>query len=153
MKTILVKEVYRLQGKASITIPEDAGLDYLVALFGHEPHLQGVFFVDSNNRFSGMVSRFDLLRFFRLYGGTRGKEMLSEFLGYARTKKAKDLELPEVHSFSVKVSDSLQSALDLMIGFEQDVIPVLDEAGKILGDLSLSELLLKALETERGPQA
>jgi CBS domain-containing protein len=153
MKIVQVKEVYQLHGKASITVPEDTTLDYLVALLGHEPRLQGIFFIDSHKRFSGMISRFDLLKLLRLSSEKQSREILTEFLILARTRKAKDLELPEKRSFGVKENDTLQSALDLMIGNEQDIVPVLDNEGTILGDLSLSELLLKALEVNTNPQA
>ncbi|MDD5700603.1 MAG: hypothetical protein PHU23_01020 [Dehalococcoidales bacterium] len=62
MKDIRISEVYRLQGKASTTITEDTALDYVVTFLGHEPHIQGIFMLDSNKKYSGMISRFDLLR-------------------------------------------------------------------------------------------
>jgi CBS domain-containing protein len=153
MKPILVKEVYRLLGKASITVSENSMLDYLVAFLGHEPHIQGIFFLDSHKRFSGMLSRFDLLRLFRLYSQKPGKEIMAEFFAVARSKKAKDLELPDKRLFYVKENDTLQSALELMLDYEQNIIPVLDDEGTILGDLSLSEILSKALEADTNPQA
>jgi len=35
-------------------------------------------------------------------------------------------------------TDSLQTALDKMLNYEEDIIPVLDSEGNILGDLRLS---------------
>lgn len=149
MKGILVKEFYKLHGKASITVPEDAALDYVVALLGHERHLQAVFVVDSSNRYAGMVSRFDLLRWTRLqlYGREpRADVRISELSRLVKARKAKDLETHNANSFYVKENDTLQAALDLMIDYEQDIIPVVDDEGRISGDLSLSELLSHALE-------
>jgi CBS domain-containing protein len=148
MKSIEVKDVYQLQGRASITVPEDAALDYIVALLGHESRFQGIFFVNSHNKFSGMISRFDLARLFRLNSESRKEEILGEFIRTAHVKKAKDLQYREMQSFSVKETDTLQSALDLMLSYEQDIIPVLDDQGAVLGDLSLSEILLKSLEVD-----
>ena len=149
METIKVKEVYQLHGKSSMSVPEDTDLDYVVALFGHERHLQGVFVVDSNSRLVGIVSRFDLLRWtqLQLYGGKKMKKIpASELLDVLKATKIKDLEMLNSRSFSLKENDTLQAALDLMIGYEQDIIPVLDSEGRTIGDLSLSELLSKALE-------
>jgi len=149
METIQVKEIHQLYGRASMSVPEDSALDYVIALFGHERHLQGIFRVDSNGKFVGMVSRFDLLRWaqFKLYGGEKIKKIpANELLGLAKDTKAKDLEKDGSGSFSLKEDDTLQTALDLMISYEEDIIPVLNSEGKIIGDLSLSELLSKALE-------
>ena len=132
-----------------MSVPEDAALDYVVALFGHERHLQGVFIVGSNGKFVGMVSRFDLLRWaqFKLYGRKIIKKIpANELLGLAKATKVKDLEKDCSRSFSLIEGDTIQTALDLMIGYEEDIIPVLDSEGKIIGDVSLSELLSKALE-------
>ena len=149
MKGILVKEFYRLHGKASTTVPEGAALDYVIALLGHERHLQAVFVVNENQKYAGMVSRFDLMKWTRLqlYGGKQKTDMqISELSRLVKARKAKDLETHNTSSFYVKENDTLLSALDLMIEFEQDIIPVLDGEGKILGDLSLSEVLSNALE-------
>ena len=105
--------------------------------------------IDSHQRFVGMVSRFDLLKWiqFQLYGEKRGKAIrVSELYRLMNAKKVKDLEMSNSRSFSVKESDTLQTALDLMVVHEQEIIPVLDGEGKIIGDLSLSEVLSKALE-------
>jgi len=42
---------------------------------------------------------------------------------------------------SVQESDTLQAALEKMLDDEEDVLPVVDADGKILGDLRLSEVL------------
>jgi CBS domain-containing protein len=63
-----------------------------------------------------------------------------------KAKKAEDIAIYNSSSFSVKENDSYQAVLDLMIDREQDIIPVVDNEGRIIGDLSLSELLLKVLE-------
>ena len=59
---------------------------------------------------------------------------------------AKGLTRWGMGSFCVRASDMLDTALNRMIEFEEDIIPVLDEDGRILGDLRLSEVLLKTLE-------
>jgi hypothetical protein len=51
----------------------------------------------------------------------------------------------------VKESDTLETAFNQMMNFGEDVIPVLDSEGRILGDLRLSEVLLQAVEV--GEQA
>jgi CBS domain-containing protein len=152
MKTITVKEVYKLLGKSSTSVAEDAALDYVVALLGHEPGFQGIFFVDSAKRYTGMITRFDLLRLFCLNDIKPQEEILHQFFSTTHRKKAKELQSQDMHSFSVHEIDTLQSALDLMCKFEKDIIPVVDDRGAILGDLSLSEVLLRTLEGDANSQ-
>jgi len=149
MKTVQVKEVYRIHGKSSMIVSEDVALDYIVALLGHERHLQGIFMMDSNQRFTGMVSRFSLLRWTQqqLYGGKpKAAVNVREINRLVKAKKAKDIITRNSSSFSVKENDTLQEALDLMIAHEETIIPVLDNERRIIGDLCLSEILSKALE-------
>jgi len=155
MKAIRVKEVYRLYGKASITVPESVTLDYVVAMLGHEPRLQGVFMVDSNQRLVGMISRFDLLRWTQAHfcgGENQTDTRINDFIRLLNARKVKDIETDNTGSFSVKENDTIQAALDLMIRYGKDIIPVLDGEGRVIGDLSLSELLSKALESGMQPQ-
>jgi CBS domain-containing protein len=155
MKNILVKEVFSLHGNASMLVPEEAGLDYVVALLGHERHLQGAFLVDKDRKLVGMVSRFDLLRWtrYQLFGEiSEAKIQIGELSHLINARKAKDLETPNSFLLYVNENDTLQKALDLMIDYEEDIIPVLDSEGRIIGDLSLSEILSKALEANIQPQ-
>jgi len=147
MDMVRVGAIYRLHGNASITVAEDATLDYIVALLGHEKHLRAVFFVDSNRRFSGMMSTCELLKYLRVNAGKQKPDVLGEFFRSAGGKKAKDLQTSTSRALSVKESDDVQTALRLMLDYEQDVIPVLDDERKVLGDLTLSEVLSKALES------
>jgi len=149
MKIIRVAEVYRLYGVACASIPEDTSLADVISRFALEPGLRGVFLVDFRQRFSSMISRIDLMRWAHLQL-SRGKGMrkiaVSEFFRIVDAKKAKDLARRGMRSFSVRENDTLQTALERMLDYEEDIIPVLDEDGKIIGDLRLSEVLLKVLE-------
>ena len=149
MKTILVKDVYQLHGTATDTISEDTSLEHIISRFANEPGLRGVFLIDARQRLSGIVTRADLMKWahFQLYGGKGRYELsISEFFRIADAKKAKDLARRDGRSLGIKETDSLQTALDKMLDVEEDVLPVIDNQGKILGDLRLSEVLLKAIE-------
>jgi CBS domain-containing protein len=152
MKSIMVKEVYKLLGRSSTSVAEDTALDYVVVLLGHEPSYQGIFFVDSAKRYTGMITRFDLLRLFCLNDIKPQEEILHQFLSTVRRKPAKELQSQDMRSFCINENDTLHSALDLMCKFEKDIIPVVDDRGAILGDLSLSEVLLRTLEGDAKSQ-
>jgi CBS domain-containing protein len=149
MKKIQVSEVFELHGNASIIVSEDVSFEYVLAYLGHEQHIRGVFLVNADQQFKGVITSADIRRWahIELFGGMGRHEIrLSDFLRMADAKKAKDLARGDYHSLGVRKTDSLQIALDKMLDFEEDIIPVLDNEGHILGDLRLSEVLLKALE-------
>jgi CBS domain-containing protein len=140
----LVAEVYRLHGSASVSIPADSPLEDVIGEFIREPSLRGIFLIDAKQRFVGMVTRVDLIRWahFNLTGGKeRHKIPVSEFFRIVDARKAKDLASGDPRVLSVKESDTLQAALDKMLDQEEDVIAVLDSEGRVLGDLRLSEIL------------
>jgi len=149
MKTIQVEEVYRLHGTATDTIPEDTSLEHIISRFAHEPGLRGVFLIDARQRFSGVITRADLMKWahFQLFGGKGRHDIaISDFFRIVDAKKAKDLVSGDPKAITVKGTDTLQTALDKMLDHEEDVLPVVDNERRILGDLRLSEVLLKAIE-------
>jgi CBS-domain-containing membrane protein len=149
MKTTLVKEVYRLHGIASIRVPEDVSLEYVISYLGQEPRFSGVFLVDSAQHFSGAITSNDLIKWidFQLFGGKGSQGILeSEFFQIANAKKAQDLVRADFRALGVREEDTLQTALDKMVDYKEYILPVLDGEGHILGDLRLSEVLAKALE-------
>jgi CBS-domain-containing membrane protein len=156
MRNIRIEGIYKLHGKASMIIPADAALDYVVALLGHERHIQGMFMVDSNQKYVGMLSRMGLLKWtqFQLFQGNRKTEIdVNELSRLLSARKARDIETRNSSTYFVKESNTLQDALDLMITFGEDIIPVLDDKGHVIGDLFLSEILSKVLEYGIKPQA
>ena len=149
MKSILVEQVYRLHGRATDTVSEDISLESVVGRFAREQSLRGVLLTGSDGRLSGVLTLADLMKWahFQLFGG-KGKYAItiSEIFRITDAKKAIDLVTTNPHSIAVKETDTLQAALDKMLDFEEDILPVVDDKYGILGDLSLSEVLLKAIE-------
>lgn len=149
MKTILVEEVYHLSVPGSISVPEGTSLKEVVTRFAREPELRAVFLVDSHQRFTGTIRRADLLKwlYFQLFGRLgEEKGSTGEILRLAFATKAKDLARGDWRYFGVKPSDTVQTALERMIAYGDAIIPVLDDEGKVLGDLRVTEVLLKTLE-------
>ncbi|MBN2187774.1 MAG: CBS domain-containing protein [Dehalococcoidia bacterium] len=152
MKTILVKEAYQLYESASISVPEDATLESLVTTLARRPGVRGIFLIDSGRRVAGTITRSDLLKWARYrFWGEEGMKMiyLREIYQYIGATTAKDLAQGDRRSLGVKEDDTLYTALDRMISFGEDIIPVVDGKGRVLGDLTLSEVLMKAIEVER----
>ena len=149
MEAIRVMDVYQSHGMAAASIPEDMPLANVVSRFALEPNLRAIFLVDSNERFTHMLSRFDLLKWahLQLFRGKGIREIkVTDFVRIAEAREVKSLARRDEHSFHIKVSDTLRTALNRMIEYQEDIIPVLDDDGRVLGDLKLSEVLLKTLE-------
>jgi CBS domain-containing protein len=152
LRTAIVSEVYRIHGMTSAVIPEDSPLEIIIARFAGEPSLRGMFLTDAQRHFSGVVTRIDLLRWihFKLFGGKGRRDFtVSEFYRIVDARKGKDIANSVSNMLSVRETDSLQSALDKMLDHEEEVLPVLNSRGEIVGDLKLSEVLSWALVNGR----
>ncbi len=144
MNNPLVSDVYKLHGSVSVSIKADSSIAEVISEFVRMPSLRGIFLVDSKLRYVGIVSRIDLLRWahLKLAGGKGRSEIsISDIFRISDARKASDLTGSVPRTPSVKESDTLQMALDKMLDSEEDIIPVLDTEGRILGDLGLSEVL------------
>jgi CBS domain-containing protein len=144
MNNHFVSEVYKLHGSVSASINVDSSVQEVIGSFVRQPSIRGIFLVDTKLRYVGMISRIDLLRWahLKLAGGKGRTEIsISDVYRISDARKASDLTGSILRMPSVKESDTLQTALDRMLDSEEDVIPVLDSEGRILGDLGLSEVL------------
>lgn len=151
MDNIIVASIYKLLGTASRIIPENTPIGDVIAAFARDSSLGGIFLVDSNGRYAGMITRTDLLKWthIRLFGGKGRDEIpISQLLRLANAEKAKDMARTNWKMLSVRESDTIQTALNKMLNEREDIIPVLDEGGNILGDLRLSEILWFTLNHE-----
>jgi len=74
------------------------------------------------------------------------KGSTGEIIHLAFAAEAKDLARGDWRYFGVKTSDTIQDALERMITYGAAIIPVLDNEGKVLGDLRVTEILMKARE-------
>ena len=148
MKTILVKDVYQLHGTASISVTEEMPLEDIIYRFAHEPAIRGAFLIDEEQRFAGIISRLAIIKWaeFQLFGKWKSGIPAAEITNLVDTVKAKYLARGDWRSFGVKEWDTLEKAFNQMMMLGEDVIPVIDEDGRIIGDLRLSEVLLKTIE-------
>ena len=151
MKTVLVRDVYKLHAAVSISVTEEIPLEDIIYRFAHEPGLRCVLLVDEEQRFAGMVSRISIIKWadFQLFGKWQSGIPNSEVTNKVSAVKAKYLARGDWCSFGVREEDTLAEAFKQMMNFGEDVIPVLDGEGRVIGDLKLSEILVKAIEVAR----
>jgi len=89
---------------------------------------------------------------FQLFGKWKRGVPASEITHLVDSAKAKNVARGDWRSVGVKEEDTLEKAFNQMMMLGEDVLPVLDEDGRIIGDLRLSEVLLKAIEVGRSAQ-
>jgi CBS domain-containing protein len=152
MKTIKVGEVHGIHDAAYEQAAGTVSLEEVISIFACKPAVRAVFMVDPRSRYAGAFSRLDLLRWvhIHLFGGKGRREIpIAEFYRLASAKVARDMVSRDMSRFSVREQDSLQDAVDMMLDYEEDIIPVVDTDNRVVGDLTLSEVLLKAFEDAR----
>ena len=152
LRTIRVSEIYRIHGMASTVLPEDSPLENIIARFAGDFSLSGIFLTDTQRRLTGVITRIDLLRWvhFKLFSGKGRHEIaVSDFYRIVDARKAKDIAHSSSNMLGVLDTDSLQSGLDKMLDYEEEVLPVLNNRGEIVGDLRLSEILSWILTNNR----
>ena len=149
MKTIRVEQVYRPHSTATDSIPEDTSLEHIINRFAQESCLHGVFLIDSRQRLSGVITDRELLKWARvkLFGGKGRREISAwDFIRLVEAKNIKELLTTDLRSLVVKKTDNLQTALDKMLDHDICVLPVVDGEGRILGGITLSEIMSKVIE-------
>lgn len=154
MNDIPVKDAYHTLGTTTKIVKEDTPLDFIIEQFAHDPKVKGVFLVDSQGRFAGVITHADLLRWarVRLPSGLRWRPLpVGEVLRLIHASKASDLARGKRNGLGVRPDETLADALKQMVDYNEVDIPVLDQQGKILGDLTLSEVLHKVLELHPQP--
>ena len=154
MGRVRASETHRPRGvTVSIIVHESEPLREVSAKLASNPAVRGIFVVDSRGKFTGLISSVKLMKWvhLELFGGKGRKAItIGEVFSLIYASKAKDLLRRDLSSISLKETDTFQSALDKMIEYEEDVIPVLDKDGTIIGDLTLNEVL-SALQAEEYP--
>ena len=145
---LFVKDVYLLHGSAGTVAEESAPLKDIIRIYAEQPGTRGVFLVDEYRRFSGMVSRLAIQKWaeYQLFGKWQGDESCHGINEMIDSVKAKDVAHGNWSSLALKTDDPLETAFKRMIDLGEDILPVVDDKGRIIGDLSLSEVLEKAIE-------
>ncbi|MBU0492047.1 MAG: CBS domain-containing protein [Chloroflexi bacterium] len=153
MKTIRVSELYKQVPMHALVRSQDTPLEELLQTFAADPGLRGIFLVDSRERLAGVISHSDLLNWARVQlglplpgaGQSFSLSRASQIRRLVLATRASDIADPDSDHAGVRPDDTLADALTEMAHHDLDVIPVVDDAGRILDDLRLSEVLAYAL--------
>jgi CBS domain-containing protein len=144
---LFVKDAYQEHGTSTITIEENTPLKDIISIYANQPKVIGIFLVDDDEHFSGIVSKFAIQKWaqFQLSDKWQGDSSCSEISSLIESVQSSAVARTG-KTMGLKGEDTLEKAFKLMVDLGEDVLPVVDAEDRIIGDLTLSEILLKAIE-------
>lgn len=146
-----VKDVYRkITLKPSLVNAEDTLEVVKEKIARGSPVNRSVYVVDPDLSLIGIITLQELMRVFAVNASVRGgkkipKGKLLEFI--SKDTLAEDIMIAPV---SVRTSDPLTAALELFVRYSLEELPVIDERGKVVGDLDAYELIA-GIEEKKPP--
>jgi len=146
---LFVRDIYNSARMNSLIVDENETLKETVIKFAERPELKGIFILDKSKKLKGVVTRIDLLNLVKIKIGKDLGEVPMRTLHIRELKEVKTKDIASVYSKAafVKLEDPLEKALRLMIDMDLIAIPIVDDDNNIIGDLKLSDILLKFYAT------
>lgn len=144
MQTITVAEVCETSTLHALVIAENLPLKETVQHFIQDVDLRGIFLVDATGKLTGVINKHDLLDWVRVEFALPVEGPAPTMMQVRRVvmaETAKDLARPESVNTAVTLEDSLATALQKMVRYNLIDIPVIDDTGRIVNDLRLTEIL------------
>ena len=147
MKPINVKDVCDPMQTLSVIVYADEPLEDVLRRFSEKSWLRGIFVINRARRLLGVITRSDLLLWAQVRLGTAlhvpfpSRDRLLRLADLVRAGTARDAIHPDSQEVAVQADDPLDRALRLMLEMDLIAIPVVDDEGRILGDLTLSRVL------------
>jgi CBS domain-containing protein len=152
-KTFTVREAYHREKIRALVIDEDVPVEEVVRRFAKPRMLRAIFTVDAKGRLTGVVTRGDLLDYLKTRLGIWSRAARYPSWGraikYLHAKRAKDLVHKGSRDAYVRLNDDVVKALLLMIDHDLIDVPVLDSNGRIVGDIGVSDIMLKLLASSK----
>lgn len=154
LQKLTVKDAYLLADEDPVILRLTDGFSLAIHDFAHQAELRGLFVVDQEDRFVGVITRTDLLDWARVKLGAIFQKPLTNadktirLVNLINAESVSDVLHPETINAAVLPSDSLALALQKMIDSDSIILPVIDKSQHIIGSLTLSELLNRVLVEE-----
>ena len=151
LKKIKVKDIYRLDDDNPIFLKLPDDFSQVVINFANHAELRGIFVVDDDDRFLGVITRTDMLDWARVkLGGFKLKPLTDmdktlRLITLIRATSVGEILRSETKQAAVKTEDTLERALRVMVKTDLIVLPVVDEEQCVIGRLRLAELLNQTL--------
>jgi len=120
-------------------IEEGEPLVLVMDCFLKRPERRVIFVVDTAEKFIGTIRLSDLVLHLWPYAADTEEVLTPEILNIVKASTAG--ELASHSNFYLKPDSTLEEAVKLMHGNYLDAIPVLDEEGKIIGEVNYYNVL------------
>lgn len=140
---IKVKDIYKLLTCQAKVIKENANKQEAVStVLSGSPVSRSVYVVDDHRRLKGIITLEEIIKGVAVKSGIMPHDLNLntpfQLLHYSPFGTARDLMAPPV---SVTLETRLQEALEKMVEYRLNELPVVDDEGKIVGDLNAFEML------------
>lgn len=143
VQDITVGDVYTLVVGRPATVRKGSSLKNAIDAIVNNPYSQKVYVVDGHGKLLGTVTMAALLRQVGYRLGARKPGIISFFKFLSEMLKDNIEEFME-HSVSVTKDMLMKDALQLMVEYRLNNLPVVDEKGKLIGELNGIEILTEA---------
>jgi len=150
MGNIQVKDVVSLLEASSILVSEGEPIELIIERFAKDSKLIGIFVIDESRKYRGVITRSDLLQWTKRHLGDIPEgfdwKVIDEFKAHAHSTKALDMVSRGSVEAYIRMDDTVSKALSILMLYSLIDLPVLNETGEIIGDITLPELLNKILK-------
>jgi CBS domain-containing protein len=142
---LLVEDVYELVVKNPSALPSGSKLRQVFDEFLNNPVSRKVYILNDDGKLLGAVNTETLLRLLGYRVGVR------EFANWSLWRLMRDMLKEGVEGVLIKVptlkrSDKLTKALQIMVEDHLTDLPVVDDDGKLIGELNSFEIFTKGRE-------
>ena len=148
---IIVKDTIRLDDDHPVLLKLTDDFSKVIINFAQHIEIKGIFAVDEEDRFLGVITRTDLLDWARAKLGTILYKPLTDMNETIRlvtligASHVGDILRSETKNAAVHLNDTLGEALKIMVDVDLIVLPVVDDSNRVIGRLRLSEILKRSL--------
>lgn len=143
-----VADVCRTSPMRSLVIHQNTPLDVAIERFAADDELHGIFLTNDSGQLVGVINNHSLLQWarlrFRLPSGAPGLS-LSQVRRLVLADIMQDLVMAGSGDAVVRLDDTIADAMAKMSTYNLLDIPVVDDHGRIINDLRLSEILSYAV--------
>lgn len=152
MQPVTIRNLCDPDRSHSVIVRGGDPLDDVLRRFSQEVAPRGIFVVDDAGRLAGVITRRDILEWTRLRLGSalRGPGLTTERIlrlaQLVRASTARDAIHPGSEGAGVRLDDHLDEALQKMLSVDLISLPVVDEAGHIIGEVAISAVLRMLLD-------
>ena len=151
MKTVQVAQVSAISDLQALIVRGDMPLAEAIRQFADNHDLRGIFLTDGDGRLTGVVNKRDLLNWvsMQLDQPPAGEPLtIGQMRRLVGAQRVSDLAAAGSAQAAVRLDESLADALQRMTYFGLADVPVIDENGRIVNDLRLSEILAYMLAND-----